>query len=197
MHKLAERGLNIILVSRNKESLEEEARFIENAYGVKTLIIVQDLAFLTPEITEEIKSQISRLDIGILINNAGVHYDCPMKLSEVETSRLHSMVQVNMNAVVAMTSAVLPGMEQRKRGLIVNMSSGAGWLPMPMISLYSSTKAFVDHFSQSLHYEVASSNIHVQSLTPMYISTRMTDYSTTLNSSRFFTPTPDFYVKYA
>nr|XP_002130269.1 inactive hydroxysteroid dehydrogenase-like protein 1 [Ciona intestinalis] len=196
MHKLAEHGLNIILVSRNKDCLEEEAKFIETAYGVQTLLVVQDLENLTPEITQKIQDRINELDIGILINNAGLH-ESPKSFTEVEISSLHAMVQVNMNAVVAMTAAVLPGMLSRQRGLIVNMSSGGGMFPVPLISLYSSTKAFVDHFSQALHYEVASKNIHVQSLTPMYISTRMTDYSTTINSNKFFTPSVETYVKHA
>ena len=55
---------------------------------------------------------------------------------------MHSMMQINMVTTVAMTKAVLPKMMKNEKGLIVNMSSAAGNMPLQLISLYSATKVF-------------------------------------------------------
>jgi len=63
-----------------------------------------------------------------------------VRFFQITEDKLQSLVQVNIASTVAMTHAVLPGMVARRRGLIVNMSSSAGLLPFPLISLYSATK---------------------------------------------------------
>jgi len=55
----------------------------------------------------------------------------------------------------------------------------------------------MDHFSQAMHLEYAKDNIHFQSLVPMYVATRMTEYSVTVRSVRLFTPSPDTYARHA
>jgi 17beta-estradiol 17-dehydrogenase / very-long-chain 3-oxoacyl-CoA reductase len=84
------------------------------------------------------------------------------------------MLEVNNNAMVAMTHLVVPGMVSRRRGAVVNLSSIAGTNPMPLISLYGSTKAFVTSFSTNLSFEHASQGVSFQSVTPGYVHTPMT-----------------------
>ena len=64
--------------------------------------------------------------------------------------------------MLQMIQIVLPGMANRKRGLIINMSSGVAKFPFPEFSLYGSTKSFVEYFSKTLSYEYKSKGITVQ-----------------------------------
>ena len=68
--------------------------------------------------------------------------------------------------VLGIIAAVLPGMKQRKRGSIINVSSVAGFFPMPRGSMYSATKAFLVSMSESLSMELAGHGVRVQALCP-------------------------------
>jgi len=195
--ELASKGINIVLVGRDHEKLKLMKDTIEQNFGVHSYIIEVNLEKVDGKVWNTIHDLSMKVDIGILVNNAGVSYNYPMQFEEVSFSRVNSIMEVNASALVKITHAVLPGMLKRKRGLIVNMSSAAGMLHSPMISLYSASKKFVDHFSQSLRHELAASNIHVQSLTPMYISTKMTAFSYILHWLSTFTPSPRKYAKHA
>jgi len=194
---LASNGLNIVLVGRNKEQLNTLSKLLESNYGVQTIIITANLENFDDEMYKVFNKLSLEIDLGILINNAGLHYDYPQLFNQVNYKRVSDICEVNMSAVVNLSHAVLQGMVKRKKGLIVNMSSSAGILHSPMISLYSASKRFVDHFSQSLYHELAPHNVHVQSLTPMYINTKMTSYSSFLQNNAILCPSPERYVKSA
>lgn len=195
--QLAARGLNIVLIGRNSELCDNEARYLEKRYGIHTFVIVHDFCNASPDTYTSLASLLQDRDVGILVNNAGVHYDHPMYFSEVSPERLHAITQVNMSGLVMLTHALVPAMIAKKRGLIVNVSSGAGWLPVPLITLYSASKAFVSHFSKSLNMELEQHNVHVQALEPMYISTRMSKFSSLLRKAKTFSPEPSDYVRNA
>lgn len=73
-----------------------------------------------------------------------------------------------------MTRLVLPGMKQRRRGYIVNLSSGSGVIPScPLLSIYAATKAYVDCFSRAVDGEYARYGVRVQSQTPFFIATKL------------------------
>lgn len=95
------------------------------------------------------------------------------------------------------TRAVLPGMVQRRRGLVINMSSIAGYQPLPLMGVYSASKKFVEYFSETLQYEYKSHNIDVQTLTPSYIATKMTKWSNLLQRPGIITPCPKSFAKSA
>jgi len=194
---LAANGLNIVLVGRNEKQLNSLSKLLEVNHGVQTIIIMANLENFDDEMYKKFNNLSLEIDLGILINNAGLHYDYPQLFNQVDYKRVSDMCDVNVSSVAKMSHALLGGMMRRRRGLIVNMSSSAGILHSPMTSLYSSSKRFVDHFSQSLYHELKPHNIHVQSLTPMYINTKMTDYSSLLSSSAILCPSPERYVKSA
>lgn len=175
--QLADRGLNIVLVARNANLCNKQARILEKTFGVRTITLIHDFTTATFDDYSAISDTLRDKEVGILVNNAGVHYDHPMQFSEVPSDKILSITQVNMAGVAMLTRTILPIMIARKRGLIINISSGAGWQPFPFISLYSASKAFVSHFSTSLELEVRKHNICVQALEPMYVATRMTKFS--------------------
>ncbi|XP_031568031.1 very-long-chain 3-oxoacyl-CoA reductase-B-like [Actinia tenebrosa] len=171
--QLAKQGINIVLISRNMEKLKNVDQEIRSLYNVNTKIIVMDFSG-GPEIYEGLEEKLKDLEIGILVNNVGVGDSCPdfFLMSSVQDDL--KMLNVNVLSVVMMMHIILPGMVSRKKGLVINVSSVAGSMPMPLIATYSATKAFVDFFSRSLNTEYSSKGITVQCVMPMFVSTNMT-----------------------
>ncbi|XP_068128713.1 very-long-chain 3-oxoacyl-CoA reductase-like [Hyperolius riggenbachi] len=174
--ELAKRGLDIVLMSRTLEKLKKVATEIEQDFGRKTQIIQVDFT-RDSHIYQKIKEELKELEIGILVNNVG------MKISEASTvfldapnldQMLNKTINCNIMSVLWMTRIVLPPMLQRKKGLIINISSGVGRRPCPKSVVYSSSKAFIDFFSQGLNAEYKSQGILVQSVMPLFVSTDMT-----------------------
>ncbi|NXO90407.1 HSDL1 protein, partial [Certhia brachydactyla] len=194
--ELAKRGVNIILVSRNKEKLETVSRNISETYNVETDFIVADFSKgqeLYPAIKEALKDR----EIGILVNNVGVlfpHIDYFTNLSE---DTLWDLIHVNIASATMMTHIVLPGMVKKKKGAIVNLSSAACCLPTPMWSAYGASKSYLDYFSRALHYEYASKGIFIQSLIPCIITTKMVAFSNTLSNRTILFPTAEEYASHA
>src|SRR5207302_1853851 len=79
---------------------------------------------------------------------------------------LNEMIQVNVLAVTALTRALLPQMIAQNRGAILNVSSSAGFLPIPGFAVYAATKAYVTSFSEALRAEVRGTGVSVCALCP-------------------------------
>ncbi|XP_018427485.1 PREDICTED: inactive hydroxysteroid dehydrogenase-like protein 1 [Nanorana parkeri] len=179
--ELASHGMNIILVSRNPEKLNKVSEAIAATYGVKTRFIVADFN-LGHKVYSHIKEALKNVDVGILINNVGVFYDYPQLTADVSEDKLWEIINVNIGASVMMVKIVLPGMVQRKRGAIVNVSSATCVKPIPLINIYASSKSFMDHFTRGLHYEYSSKGIFIQSLVTFFVKTNITAFSTFLKT---------------
>ncbi|NLF01057.1 MAG: SDR family oxidoreductase [Anaerolineales bacterium] len=161
--RLAREGLNVALVARRVERLEELAARVEEAGGTAMAVS----ADLTEE-AERLRLFQSVRDtwgqIDILVNNAGFGWygystDLPW-----DTAR--AMVEVNVAAVVHLTSLALSEMAPRGSGHIVNISSVAGSIPSQGVVLYGATKAFLDSFSEGLYRELQGSGVTVSSVRP-------------------------------
>ncbi|XP_037322775.2 hydroxysteroid (20-beta) dehydrogenase 2 isoform X2 [Pungitius pungitius] len=163
--ELAQRGLDVILVSRCDDKLRMIAKEIEEQYGQKTRTIQVDFTD-SRRIYPAIAEQLEGLEIGILVNNVGMtysdHFAYFLEIPDAEQKITH-IINCNMLSVAQMTRLVLPGMVERGIGLIVNLSSEVGVRPQPLLSLYCATKSFVTFFSQCLHAEYKSKGIIVQS----------------------------------
>ncbi|KAG9130686.1 hypothetical protein Leryth_018075 [Lithospermum erythrorhizon] len=135
--QLAKKGLNLVLVSRNHQKLEEVRSEIQEKYpNVEIKNVAID--FSGDNIGDglrEMEEVIKELDIGILINNVGVTYPGASYFHEVDRNIWMNLVKVNVRGTTLVTKAVLPGMLERKKGAIVNIGSGASIVP-----LYVSTK---------------------------------------------------------
>ncbi|XP_066446190.1 very-long-chain 3-oxoacyl-CoA reductase-B-like [Eleutherodactylus coqui] len=174
--ELAKRGFDVILISRTLEKLEKVAKEIENLTRRKTKIIQLDFTG-GAEIYTKVEKALKDLDIGILVNNVGMTYFNEVtRFHEVPdiNKRIENIMNCNLQSMIQMTKIVLPKMVQRKKGLIINLSSAAGARPYPMITMYGATKAFMDFFSRSLNVEYRSDGIIVQSVLPHLVSTNMT-----------------------
>ncbi|XP_072278834.1 inactive hydroxysteroid dehydrogenase-like protein 1 [Pyxicephalus adspersus] len=170
--ELASHGVNIFLISRNPEKLKNVSEAITATYGVKTRYIVADFG-LGHKVYPHIKEALKDVDVGILVNNVGVFYKYTQFTTEVPEDKLWEIININIAAAVMMVYIVLPGMVKKKRGAIVNVSSVTCCKPSPLMSMYASTKSFLDHFSQALHYEYSSKGIFIQSLITHFVKTNL------------------------
>ena len=176
--ELAKRGFNIVLVGRNKSKLEQVEMNLKLAHPkVETRVVVADFADAYQEgFAEKVLEQVKDLDVSILINNAGTGYIG--LYSNMPTKTASDIVLTNALAHALITRVFLPKLALRyNKSAIINTCSFAAASPRPYALLYSSTKAFHDHFSRGLAYEHA--NIDILSLKPGYVSTKMTRFAET------------------
>ncbi|KAL8230100.1 hypothetical protein R6Q57_015000 [Mikania cordata] len=192
--ELAKNGLNLILVGRNPSKLEGVSSEIRSKF-VETQIkeVVFDLSGDLSEGIKKITEAIEGLDVGILINNAGVSYPYARFFHEVDDELLTNLIKVNVEGTTKVTHAVLPAMVKRKKGAIVNIGSGAAIvIPSdPLYAVYAATKAYVDQFSRCLYVEYKNSGIDVQCQVPLYVATKMAS----IKRSSFFVPSATGYAK--
>ncbi|KFP69766.1 PREDICTED: inactive hydroxysteroid dehydrogenase-like protein 1 [Acanthisitta chloris] len=194
--ELAKRGVNVILISRNKEKLEAVSRSIAETYKVETDYIVADFS-KGREPYPAIKEALKDREIGILVNNVGMFYTYPDYFTNLSEDTLWDIIHVNIASANMMTHIVLPGMVKKKKGAIVNISSAACCQPTPMMTIYGASKTYLDYFSRALHYEYASKGIFVQSLTPFVIATKMAAFNITASKRSFVFPSAEEYASHA
>src|SRR5438552_10152345 len=167
--QLATRAQRIVLVARRRDRLEElrlELQARNPALQVESQ--VADLSVL--EHVMELGRDLSKdQPVDFLINNAGLGDSG--SVSTADPRRLNEMIQVNVLALTALTRASLPQMIAQKRGGILNVSSSAGFLPIPGFAVYAATKAYVTSFSEALRAEVRGSGISVCALCPGPVQT--------------------------
>ncbi|XP_066563730.1 inactive hydroxysteroid dehydrogenase-like protein 1 [Amia ocellicauda] len=193
--ELARRGVSIILICPDKRSMDDVARALTEAHRVEAAIIEADFsqgrAAYKP-ITEALKDK----EIGFLVNNVAELYGYPQHFTEVPEDKLWDIINTNIAAATMMVHVVLPGMLERKKGAIINISSGSCCKPTPKMTASSASKAYVDHFSRALHYEYASKGIFVQSLVPFYIASQMNAVTGVIHSG-WLVPHPQVYARHA
>ncbi|XP_038852317.1 very-long-chain 3-oxoacyl-CoA reductase-B isoform X2 [Salvelinus namaycush] len=188
--ELARRGFSIVLISRTQEKLDEVAKSIESKYGVETKSIAAD--FSATDIYPKIEAGLTGLEVGVLVNNVGMSYSYPEFFLNVPNldSFINTMVNINITSVCQMTRMVLPGMVERRKGAILNISSASGMYPCPLLTVYSASKAFVDFFSRGLEAEYRSKGILIQSVLPFFVATKLSK----IRRATLDKPNPDRYV---
>lgn len=165
-----------MLVSRSADKLAtvaSELASLSRPVEVRTVAI--DLSRPVPGYLDPLTSAIEGLEVGILINNAGVSHDHPDYLESYSEESLIRLVDLNAASVALVTRAVVPGMKARRRGLVLSLSSGAAEVPScPLLSTYAASKAFVDAFTASMRKELAAFGISVEAPCALFVSTNMT-----------------------
>lgn len=191
---LAKKGMSIILISRTEAKLKAVKEEIESKgySGVEVKYVVCDYSKFDDKAKKNVKDAIAGLEIGVLINNVGVSYRYPMFFHELSDDEVASLVEMNVNSTVWMTRYVLGGMVERKKGAIVNISSGSAMYTLPLLAEYSAAKSFIEKFTLALNAEYGPKGISVQCQIPFYVSTKLAKMRKSLS-----VPTPDQFAKKA
>jgi short-subunit dehydrogenase len=157
-------GHDLVLVARRGAPMEELAGDLEERYGVSCTVIPKDLGH--PGAAQQVAENLAQRHVIIdaLANNAG--YGLLGPFWELDAADQTAMQHVNVVALTDLTRALLPGMIERRRGRILNVSSMAGFVPGPTMAVYYATKAYVMSFSLALADEVAGSGVSVTCVAP-------------------------------
>jgi short-subunit dehydrogenase len=173
--ELSRRGATVVVTARRVDELERTAEACR-AFAPSSLAVAADLAM--PGEGERVVSRavaaLGRVDI--VVNNAGIS----LHRSGLETTaaEVEQLMQVNFLSAVRTTMAALPGMVERGRGSVVNVTSVAGYLPNPRESAYGASKAALSRWSHGLAIDLHGAGVHVGVLSPGPIDTPIwdTDY---------------------
>jgi len=173
---LAERASVIALVARRVARLEALAAALRSAHSSLTVSVYPcDLTDL--DAAEAMVSSVEEAHgrIDVLINNAGLGDIGLFSASDWMKNR--RMIDVNITALLFLTHRVLPGMVERGRGGILNVSSGFGLTWMPMFSAYVGTKHFVSGFTESLRCELTGTGVVASHLCPGPVATEFEQHA--------------------
>jgi uncharacterized protein len=161
---LAERHCNLVLVARSAEPLHALANELRQSTSVSVVAIQADLSF--PGAGHVLAAQLSKdeIPIDLLVNNAG--FGLRGEFRGLSIRRQLEMLRLNNEAIVELTYSLLPRMLERQQKGIINISSTAGFQPIPFASVYSATKAFLTAFSLALEQELRSAGVAVVTVCP-------------------------------
>lgn len=158
--ELAQRGLSLVLAGRDHHRLNEVKQRIGQSTQVE--LVVGDLG--TDDGVEDLIARLDGRVVDVLVNNAGFGTYGPF--AEIDPGREHELVAVNVDALVRLTHAVLPGMLARGVGGILNVASTIAFQPGTYQATYGASKAFVLSLSQALWAETRGSGVTVTALCP-------------------------------
>src|SRR5947208_7706095 len=168
--QLANRARTLILVARRSERLADlRDELLNRNPNLNVHVCVVDLAdkaqieFLIDSLAHD------KIDVDLLINNAGVGDSGPFAKSD--TARNEQMLLVHVVVLTSLTRCLLPLMIAKRRGGILNVSSSAGFLPIPGDAVYAATKAYVTSFSEALRAELRGTGVSVCALCPGPVQT--------------------------
>jgi short-subunit dehydrogenase len=170
--QLARRGHSLVLAGRDELRLAAvRDRVRQLAPAVDVEVVAGDLG--TRAGIDELVAHLGGRAVGVLVNNAGFGTYGPF--AEADVAREHGIVGVNVDALMGLTRAVLPGMLARGSGGVLNVASTIAFQPGPYQAVYGASKAFVLSFSQALWAETRGSGVTVTALCPGATETGFVD----------------------
>lgn len=128
------------------------------------------------------------------MNNVGVAPEFPDEIQRQPKQLLWDTANVNVAACTVLTRIVAPGMVERGRGAIVNISSGSEMQPSPYMNVYAASKAYIRNLTIAIQRELEPHGVHVQLVSPMFVVTKLNRFSTTLQAGGWFIPDAESYT---
>jgi short-subunit dehydrogenase len=180
--RLAKSGYRVYGLARSYDKLQRLAAELpaENYVPV-------EFDITKPDTFDSVINTISKDGIFALVNNAG--YVEPGAIEDLEMESIRAQFEVNFFGLLGLTKKVLPIMLQGKEGRIVNVSSIAGLVSLPLIGAYCATKHALEAATDALRMELWNSNVRVVSINPGVIETNIHEVTKAktapLRSSRF------------
>lgn len=166
---LVQKGFKVYGTSRNPENIKN------HPFKLVALDVIE-----SESITNAINTVISDAGrIDVLINNAGMGITGPVE--ETPTSEMRKVFDTNFFGAIDVMKAVLPKMRKQQSGLIINVTSIAGYMGLPFRGIYSATKGALEIVTEATRMEVKSFGIEVTNIAPG-------DFATNIAAGRYHTP---------
>lgn len=166
---LASRGQGVTLVARREDRLKALADELAVAHGIRAEFVSADLTDEDAR-TALVDTVAERgLTVEVLVNNAGLSTIGPVATSDVSGEL--RMIRTDVEAVVHLCSAVVPGMVERGRGAVLNVASTAAFQPLPGQAGYAASKAFVLSYTRALAQELHGTGVSASALCPGPVET--------------------------
>lgn len=163
---LAEKGYDLVLVARDKKRLQERAKSLKSKFKIKVEVLQADLSVAIQLAKVEKRLANPKSPIEVLINNAGFGIKDSFLKSDIADEIL--LIDVLAKAPMQLMHSVLPQMLKRNSGVIINVSSVASFIAG---GTYSAAKAYLTVHTESLHTELAKTNIKISALCPGFTHT--------------------------
>ena len=162
--ELAAQKIDLILIARSQDLLQEAADGLSKKYAVKTAFLAVDLAEANAgqKVFDWCAAQ--NFSISILVNNAG--YGLSGAFGKQPLTNNLDMLQVNMLVPVALTQLFLLQLLAQPQAYILNTASSAAYQAVPGLGLYAASKAFLLSFSRALHQELRNTTVSVTTVSP-------------------------------
>lgn len=183
----AKAGIDLVLVSRSQQALDETAAEIK-PLGVDVQLFPVDLAAVE-QVKTQIEQIVNQFPIDILVNNAGMAYTGD--LITIPLADWQQVMALNLTSAFQCIQAVLPAMRARQQGTIINVASIAGYQAFPGWGAYNVSKAGLIALSKTLAAEERAHGIRVVTLCPGSVNTPLWDTETVqadFDRSRMLTP---------
>jgi short-subunit dehydrogenase len=162
---LAGRSQNLLLIARRRDRLEGLAAALTQQHSIRVETLAADLLSSDDILRVEERLRAAE-NLDLLVNNAG--FGTRGLFYRTDLAGQDEMHRLHVIATMRLTRAALPGMIERNRGGIVNVSSVAGFWQAPGNVSYCATKAWMNSFTQGLAIELAGTNVKAQALCPGY-----------------------------
>jgi short-subunit dehydrogenase len=181
--EFAAHGHPLVLTATREDELAQIGEELGTKHNVEVQVIAHDLT--RPNAAQELFDALQKqgVEIEILVNNAG--FGLKGKFWEESLEKYYEMIHVNVDAVVGLTRAFLPGMIQRRHGRILNTASIAGYMPAPLMAVYHGTKAFVLSFSEAVATELKDTGVTLTALCPGATDTEFFERANAVDSTMF------------
>jgi short-subunit dehydrogenase len=163
-HKLAARGMHLVLSARRGDILGQLADELATRHGTKTEILVGDLSELGEARRTLDEIQAKGIPLELLVNNAG--FGVVADFENTNPDDVQRMLRLNVATITELTYRVLPAMLERGHGAIINLASMAGFQPVAYMPAYAASKAYILHFSEALWAEVYDRGVTVMAMCP-------------------------------
>lgn len=163
--QLLGRGNTVIVTGRDQAKLDATLRTLPGLHAIRS--DVSDPGAIK-ELHDTLLAQFPALDV--LINNAGIMRNLNLN-RERSLSDVSREIDINLSGPIRMVQQFLPHLKSRKEALIVNVSSGLAFVPLPISPIYSATKAALHSFTQSLRVQLKGTEVTVIELVPPGVET--------------------------